>query len=238
MKKISCVAIDDEPVALLIITRFCERKGGLELTTFSEPIAGLEEITRRKPDIIFLDIEMNGISGLNIAQTLPKESCIIFTTAHTQYALDGFELDAVDFLHKPFAYERFEIAMEKAFRRIKERGNTQKCIVIKQEYNNISVPLSDILYIEAMENYVKIFRTGGGYILSHTSLKSIQDKLPDEFLHIHRSYIISLEKIEIFSKKKIKLVGMDKFLPIGRQFIQNTYDVLIAGNTSSYTQDL
>lgn len=108
MKKLTCIAIDDEPIALLIISQFCERKGGLELTTFSEPLTGLKEIARCKPDLVFLDIEMNSISGLDIAHALPPESCLIFTTAHAQYALDGFDLDAVDFLHKPFAYERFE----------------------------------------------------------------------------------------------------------------------------------
>ena len=118
MKNTTCIAIDDEPLALLVITQFCERFGGLELTTFSEPLVGLEEIRRRKPDLVFLDIEMNSISGLDIARDLPKECCFIFTTAHAQYALNGFELDAVDFLHKPFAYERFEKAVEKAIRRI------------------------------------------------------------------------------------------------------------------------
>ena len=110
MKKLTCIAIDDEPIALLIISQFCERKGGLELTTFSEPLTGLREIARRKPDLVFLDIEMNSTNGLDIAHALPPESCLIFTTAHAQYALDGFDLDAVDFLHKPFAYERFEKA--------------------------------------------------------------------------------------------------------------------------------
>lgn len=96
MKKLTCIAIDDEPIALLIISQFCERKGGLELTTFSEPLTGLKEIARCKPDLVFLDIEMNSISGLDIAHALPPESCLIFTTAHAQYALDGFDLDAVD----------------------------------------------------------------------------------------------------------------------------------------------
>ena len=105
MKKFSCIAIDDEPLALLVITQFCERFGNLDLSTFSEPRIGLEEIKRHKPDLVFLDIEMNSINGLDIAHALPRECCFIFTTAHAQYALNGFDLDAVDFLHKPFAYE-------------------------------------------------------------------------------------------------------------------------------------
>ena len=228
MKKISCSAIDDEPIALLIIRQFCERKGGLELTAFSEPLIGLQEIGRCKPDLVFLDIEMNSTSGLDIAHALPPESCLIFTTAHAQYALNGFELDAVDFLHKPFAYERFEKAVEKALRFIEaKRNKVPENIIIKQEYNNISVTTSDILYIEAMENYTKIFRTSGNYILSRTSLKAIQKMLPkDRFLRTHRSYIVSINKIERFSKREITLKGCSATIPIGRQYAENVYSKL------------
>ena len=97
MKKIKCIAIDDEPLALLVISQFCERKGNIELTTYCEPKIGLEEIIRKKPDLVFLDIEMNSISGLDIAHILPHDTCFIFTTAHAQYALDGFDLNATDF---------------------------------------------------------------------------------------------------------------------------------------------
>ena len=226
MKKLTCIAIDDEPIALLIISQFCERKGGLELTTFSEPLTGLREIARRKPDLVFLDIEMNSTNGLDIAHALPPESCLIFTTAHAQYALDGFDLDAVDFLHKPFAYERFEKAVEKAIVFIEARQHkVPENIIIKQEYNNISIPISDILYIEAMENYTKIFRINGNYILSRTSLKSIQ-----EILRTHRSYIIPVNKVERFSKREINLTGCRIVIPIGRQYAENVYATLTARN--------
>ncbi len=228
MKKISCIAIDDEPLALLVINRFCKRMGGLELTTFSEPLAGLQEITRCKPDLVFLDIEMNSLSGLDIAHVLPPESCLIFTTAHARYALNGFDLNAVDFLHKPFAYERFEKAVEKALLFIEARRNKlPENIIIKQEYNNISVPTCDILYIEAMENYTKIFRTNGKYVLTHTNLKSIGQLLPEgAFLRTHRSYIVSVGKIERFSKREIVLSGCGTIIPIGRQYAENVYRVL------------
>lgn len=233
MKMTTCIAIDDEPLALLVITQFCERFGGLELTTFSEPRVGLEEIRRRKPDLVFLDIEMNSISGLDIARDLPPECCFIFTTAHAQYALNGFELDAVDFLHKPFAYERFEKAVEKAIRRIETRHDRMPdSIVVKQEYNNVTIPVNDILYIEAMENYTKIFRVSGGYILSRTNMKTLQEMLPEEnFLRIHRSYIVPVDKVEMFSKKRIKLVGQEELLPVGRQFANHIYDTLLTRNS-------
>ena len=177
---LKCIAIDDEPMALLVIEQFCRRKGGLELTTFSEPHIGLEEIRRCKPDLVFLDIQMNSLSGLEIADTLPSESCFIFTTAYAEYALEGFNLDAVDFLHKPFSYERFEVAVEKALRRMDaHRPVLPECLVVKQEYNNVSIPLSDILYVEALGNYVKIVRVSGGHVLTRTNLKAITDMFPD-----------------------------------------------------------
>ena len=179
-RTLKCVAIDDEPMALLIIEQFCRRKGGMELKTFSEPKIGLEEIKRTKPELVFLDIQMNSINGLEIAGNLPEECCFIFTTAYAQYALEGFNLDAVDFLHKPFSYERFEVAVEKAFRRIDSKRDTvPEFLVLKQEYNNVNVPLSDILYIEALGNYVKIFRKSGSHVLTRSNLKPITDTYPN-----------------------------------------------------------
>lgn len=122
-RNLRCIAIDDEPMALLIIEQFCRRKGGIELSVFSEPQIGLNEIRRLQPDLVFLDIQMNSINGLEIADSLPEKCCFIFTTAYAQYALEGFNLDAVDFLHKPFSYERFEVAVEKALRRIESKRN-------------------------------------------------------------------------------------------------------------------
>ena len=172
MKKLTCIAIDDEPIALLIISQFCERKGGLELTTFSEPLTGLREIARRKPDLVFLDIEMNSTNGLDIAHALPPESCLIFTTAHAQYALDGFDLDAVDFLHKPFAYERFEKAVEKAIVFIEARQHkVPENIIIKQEYNNIHPYLRYSLYRSNGELYENIPYKRQLYIIAHKSEK-------------------------------------------------------------------
>lgn len=126
MKKFSCIAIDDEPLALLVITQFCERFGNLDLSTFSEPRIGLEEIKRHKPDLVFLDIEMNSINGLDIAHALPRECCFIFTTAHAQYALNGFDLDAVDFLHKPFAYERFKKSCRESHSQNRDRKSPRE----------------------------------------------------------------------------------------------------------------
>ena len=237
MKPISCIAIDDEPLALLVISRFCERKGGINLSTFNEPRIGLQEILRRKPDLVFLDIEMNSISGLDLAKSLPEGCCLIFTTAHAQYALDGFDLDAVDFLHKPFAYDRFERAVDKAIRYIEGRDSDSSKddipnnIVVKQEYNSISIPIDDIMYIEALGNYIKIFRVNGNNVLSHINMKTLQEMLPpNAFIRAHRSYMIPVNKIERFSKREIWLRGMKRPIPIGRYYAQDVYNSLVNGN--------
>lgn len=193
----------------------------MELTTFSEPRVGLEEIRRRKPDLIFLDIQMNSLNGLEIADKLPHECCFIFTTAYAEYALNGFDLDAVDFLHKPFSYERFEVAVEKALRRIHgRRPSVPESLVVKQEYNNVSIPLNDILYVEALGNYVKIVRASGGHVLTRTNLKAITDLLPaDRFMRIHRSYVVPVASVVSFTRSKIVLKGCEGSLPVGAQYV-------------------
>lgn len=217
---IKCVAIDDEPLALDVIAKFCARIGGIELSVFSDPKAGLEMIHRVKPDIVFLDIEMENISGLTIASRLPEETCFIFTTAYLDYAMDGFELDAVDYLHKPFPFARFQTAFSKALRRIRRdtAPQEQQCILVKQEYCNVSIPLSEITYIEAMEGYVKIFRENGECTLSRIILKNIGGQLPPrDFIRIHRSYIVHKSKIRRFNRREVELKN-GRILPIGRQY--------------------
>lgn len=119
---IKCVAIDDEPIALSIIQEYCKRFGGVELQCFTSPIEGMACVTETRPDIVFLDIEMNSHNGVELAKEMPPETCIIFTTAYSQYALDGFNVDAVDFLHKPVFYPRFEHAIKKAMVLLDARG--------------------------------------------------------------------------------------------------------------------
>ena len=216
---IRCVAIDDEPLALDVIDKFCQRIGGIELSTFSDPVQGLEMIRREKPAIAFLDIEMENITGLDIASQLPEETCFIFTTAYLNYAMEGFELDAVDYLHKPFAFSRFKTAFARAMRRLGiEDTEDSRSILVKHEYNNVSIPLSDILYIEAMEGYVKIYREGDECTISRVILKNIGSQLPEkDFIRIQRSFIVGRSKIKSFNKREVNLKNGMK-LPVGRQY--------------------
>ena len=219
---IRCVAIDDEPLALDVIQKFCQRIGQVELKTSTDPQEGLEIIRQFHPDIVFLDIEMEGTNGLDLAAQLPKECCFIFTTAYLRYALNGFDLDAVDYLHKPFAFNRFQTAFSKAMRRIGREAmkSTTQSIVVKQEYKNITIPLDDILYVEAVESYSKIYRATEKSVLSRILLKNLCTMLPQEsFLRIHRSFIVSKSKIKSFNKQEITLCN-GKTLPVGRQYVE------------------
>ena len=223
MKTIRCIAIDDEPIALEIISRFCERMGDIELLTFSEPDKGIQAVETVHPDIVFLDIEMNDVNGLQIARQLNEDICCIFTTAYMEYALDGFNLDAVDFLHKPFSYERFVTAVEKAVRRAdyNRMTNEKKCIVVKQDYNNIPIRIKDIEYIEAMENYSKIHTSDGHMIVARNSLKSLYDQLEKtRFIRIHKSFIVPASAIKSYTRQNLQLVS-GTTLPIGRQYADN-----------------
>ena len=222
MKQIKCIAIDDEPMALIIIEQFCKRRGGITVSTFSEPNVGLNAIRNEKPDLVFLDIEMNCIDGLEIAGSLPPDVPFIFTTAHARYALEGFELNAVDFLHKPFSYERFVKAVEKAELRMSAASYAPSTLIVKEEYNNITIPTDEIYYIEAVGNYVKIYRSGSRNVLSRMTMKEVQSMLPaSQFIRIHRSFIVSKQKIERFNKNSMKLRDITRPLPIGKCYVED-----------------
>lgn len=218
-----CLALDDEPMALSVISSFCERIGGISLETYTDPVQGLERIRKSKPELIFLDVEIGDANGIQIARAVPKDCCIIFTTAHKQYAIDGYDIGVVDFLHKPFSFSRFEKAVTKAagyikYLQTKDRDNE---IVVKEEYMNVSIPLSDIIYIEAMSNYCRIFRENDRCTTSRTSLKSLADGLPKkDFIRIHKSFIVSRRKIKRFTRKEVML-STGRTLTVGRQYAED-----------------
>lgn len=221
---IKCVAIDDEPIALSIIQEYCKRYGDIDLQCFTSPIAGMDCIRSTRPDIVFLDIEMNSHNGLTLAKELPAGTCLIFTTAFSHYAIDGFNVDAVDFLHKPIFYPRFERAMEKAKKYMKlsaEADEMSGTITLKVEHKNVIVNLKDIIVIEAMDNYVKIFRKDLPMVLSQITMKEMETMLPpDKFIRIHRSFIISVASIEKFSNRTVYLQKIPRHIPVGRKYLQ------------------
>lgn len=223
MKK--CIAIDDEPIALSIISQYCARRGDVTLETYSSPRLGMQRVREWQPDIVFLDIEMNGASGIELARQLPSSCCLIFTTAYAHYALEGFEVNAVDFLHKPYFYDRFERAMQKAETWLKMHDllrtseSASRQLSVKSEYKNVTIPVNAILYIESIDNYVKIHETDGQSILSKIPLHSIEKQLPQgEFIRIHRSFIVPKSRIARFSRTEVILTKGEKSLPVGKKY--------------------
>lgn len=225
-RPIKCMAIDDEPLALEVIEKFCQRLGDVELAAFSDPEEGVAAMEAEAPEVLFLDIAMGGTSGLDVAARLPEGVCLIFTTAYMDYALDGFNLDAVDYLHKPFSFDRFRTAFSKAMRRL-GRDRSPANIVVKQEYNNVTIALDEIAYIEAMEGYCKIFLVSGSCTVTRMLLKNILSMLPPWFIRIHRSFIVPRTKIKSFTRQELRL-STGQRLPIGRQYASQVADALNA----------
>lgn len=180
---------------------------------------------------------MEGINGLEIARKLPADTCFVFTTAYLNYTLEGFNLDAVDYLHKPFSYERFQQAFTKALRRIEynKAALADRFIIVKQDYNNVTIPLKEIVYVEAMEGYSKIFRTTGICTVARGTLKTMLGILPaKEFVRIHRSYAVALRKVSGFSRQEVRMTT-GTVLPIGRQYASEVTRLLMG--RAGYDQD-
>lgn len=227
------IAIDDEPIALSIISQYCERRGGVMLETYSAPRIGMQRIREWQPDVVLLDIEMNGTSGIALARQLPASCCLIFTTAYAHYALDGFEVNAVDFLHKPYFYERFNRAMQKAEQWLRMHDllsaseSSARQLLLKSEYKNVTVSVDTILYIESIDNYVKVHFADGTSVCSKIPLRTIEEQLPqDEFIRIHRSYLVARCRIASFSRSVVTLVKSGKNLPIGKKYSEGVMKLL------------
>lgn len=219
-----CIAIDDEPIALSIIREHCRRYGNIDLLTFTSPVEGMEKIREIHPEVVFLDIEMNSHNGLELAKQLPKDICVIFTTAYSQYALDGFNADAVDFLHKPIFYQRFEQAMQKVKRylpHLEETTGAENSLMLNVEHQKVVLKLSEICYLEAMDNYIKIYRKNQATIVTQMTMKEMETRLPkDKFIRVHRSYIVPISDIEKYSAHQIYLRGIRQAIPVGRKFTE------------------
>lgn len=172
--RIHCIAIDDEPLALDVVSKFCERHGSISLTVYSNPEEGIAAIKETHPDLVFLDIEMENMTGLTIAAQIDRDICVIFTTAYLNYALEGFNLDAVDYLHKPFSFTRFQTAIEKAVRRIEYNRTAlaSNSITVKQEYSNVNIPFQ-ILSISRRWKDIQRFSVGTEYALFRASFLKI-----------------------------------------------------------------
>jgi DNA-binding LytR/AlgR family response regulator len=223
--KLKCIAIDDEPLALVVIEQLVKQFPALHLAaTFDDAISGAEFLRANLVDLLFIDINMPDINGLQLVRSLEEKPMIIFTTAHKQFAVDSYELDAIDYLLKPIDLERFRKAVNKAidYFTYKTGRHTmdEESIFVRSEYRLLKINLNDIEYIESMEDYCRIHLVNAKPVMTLTTLKSLLDKLPEEkFKRIHRSYIISVNKITSILNKKVTLQTTS--LPVSTSYLSS-----------------
>ncbi|MDL2227560.1 LytTR family DNA-binding domain-containing protein [Odoribacter sp. OttesenSCG-928-L07] len=221
--KIKCIIIDDEPLALGLIESYVKKTAFLELAgTFSSAVEALEIISKEDIDLIFLDIQMPDLNGLEFSRAVPEKTKIIFITAFEQYALESYKVSALDYLLKPVSYSDFLTSTSKAlnwFKVVKdyESGNNKediKHIFVKADYKLIQIELDKILYVEGLKDYVKIFIENEPYpIVSHGTMKSMEERLPSYFLRVHKSYIVNKHKIKVIENNRIVFGNIR--IPIG-----------------------
>jgi DNA-binding LytR/AlgR family response regulator len=220
---ITCCALDDDQYALDLLEEYCKKAPFLDLVKkcISVPEA-METLNQQPIDLLFLDIRMPEINGIQFFKSLKNPPLTVFTTAYSEYALDGFDLDALDFLVKPYTLERFLQSVNKAVKQlnlIKESlpvNNTSNFLFIKTDYKIVKVNLDEILYFEALKDYVKLHTTSKT-IMTLQSIKSFEAKLEGRnFVRVHRSYIISMSKISSISRNRI-IIG-EKYIPISESF--------------------
>jgi len=228
-----CIIIDDEPLPVELLSAYASRIEGLQiLALYNDPLKAVEFLRNNRVDLIFLDIQMPHLNGIDLLKSLPVKPMAIFTTAFPEFAVDGFELNAVDYLLKPFDFNRFKKAVEKAaeyhsFNQLPKGKQTEPFIFVKSEYKAVKINLSDIVYVEGIDSYVKIY-AGGKPVLSLMSMKAMLEMLPqEEFLRVHRSFIIPVSKVKSIRNKIIK-VG-EKEIPIGGTYEEVVEKVLKKG---------
>jgi DNA-binding LytR/AlgR family response regulator len=224
---INCIAIDDEPLALEVLKKYISQIPELHLQyVFSDAIEAMEYLKNNEVELLLLDIQMPDINGFELFNNLPVKPMVIFTTAYKEYAVEGFDVDAIDYLLKPFNLTRFKMAVSRAVSRsvlkAKEPHLPSQFLYIHSEYKMVKIPFAEIIFIEALDDYIKINTDTQSY-RTLLSLKKILEKLPKkEFIRIHRSYIVATEKISFLQYRKIGLLNNIE-LPVG-----DTYRVTIA----------
>ncbi|MBO9586415.1 MAG: response regulator transcription factor [Flavobacterium sp.] len=230
MTVLKCIAVDDEPLALKLVETFIQQTPFLELiTTCDNAVDAMGIIRETKPDLVFLDINMPNLSGMELARLLQDQAGplpkIVFTTAYNHYAIEGYRVNAVDYLLKPFSYEEFLRASSKVLQLTEEANNTftsiaadDEFIFLKVEYQWVRISLKDITYIESLKDYVKVhLEDSQKALMSLISLKALEEKLPSsKFMRVHRSFIVSLDKISAISKNSIFIDKIE--ITVGEQY--------------------
>ncbi len=228
---ITSIALDDEPLALKAIEKLCRSVDFISLErTFTEPGEAMKYLEKYPVDLLFLDIKMPSVSGLNFYKAVKQNTMVIFTTAFSEFAVVSYELNAIDYLLKPISLNRFKQATEKAsgyytYIQSKTLGDPYT-LYLRSNYSLVKICIDDILYIEGIGDYAKVFLKNKEMIISRISMKSMMEKLPgDRFIRVHRSFIVAFDNISSVRKKMICLDGIE--IPLG-----NTYEAEFFGKYS------
>ncbi|MFA5299740.1 MAG: LytTR family DNA-binding domain-containing protein [Lutibacter sp.] len=235
--KITCVIVDDEPMALNLVESYVKKTPFLILKNkCSSAIEAMEFIRTEPVDLLFLDIQMPDLTGIEFSKMLPKDTRVIFTTAFDQYALEGIKVEALDYLLKPFDYAEFLTAANKAntwFSLVKGKSQNivsqeKEFLFVKSEYKQLRIKLTDVLYFEGLKDYIKIWlKDNPKPILTLMSLKSLEEELPEtQFMRVHRSFIVSLKNIEVIERSQIvinkqRITVSEQYKPKFLAFVNN-----------------
>ena len=224
MNPIKCLIVDDEELARTLLMNYTGRLPWMEVRgAVSNPLEAMEILRREPVDLLFLDIQMPELSGIAFLKSLSARPAVVFTTAYPEYALEGFNLDVVDYLLKPFSFERFLQAVNKVRNTMPatasgstEQGEERDFIMVKSEHKIHRIRYEEILFIQSMREYAA-FHTAKGRILSLSSLKSLEESLPPErFMRIHKSYIIPLDRVDTLEGNMVVLAG--EKIPVGASY--------------------
>ena len=219
---IHAIAIDDEPLALTVIQSLCDKSESVQLQkTFTQPNEALKHLRKFPVDLIFCDIQMPSMTGINLVKSLQQNTMVIFTTAFSEYAAISYELNAIDYLLKPINQKRFTQAITKAQEYFdyvnKKDQSANKHIFIRADFSLVKIPLADILYIEGLADYLKIYIKDRKTIVARISMKAMMEKLPAaDFIRVHRSFILPFGNIEAVRGTTIFMDGQE--FPIGRTY--------------------
>jgi len=233
--KVRCAVVDDEPLALQLIEDFINGTPFLILLgAYKDPIEILNLLANEEPDLVFLDINMPGLGGMELARIIRsernKQTKIIFTSAYNEFALEGYRVDAVDYLLKPFDYQDFLRASNKVETQL--RNNQVKpslageSIFLRSDYRRLRIPMDDIVFLEGFKDNVKLFRSGQAQpLLVARSLKNLEDRLPSShFVRVHRSYIVALHKIKSVTRSSVFIA--DAEIPVAEQYRQKLQQLI------------
>lgn len=222
---IKAVAIDDEPIALKVIENFCKDVDFISLEkTFSDAKEGLKYLNKFPVDLLFLDIDMPYMNGIELYKQLKQDTMVIFITARADYAVEGFNLMAVDYLLKPFSFERFLQAAKRAndllsFNTQSEKAGDSKFIFIRADFSLIKIAVADIIYIEALDDYLKIYIQDQKTLVARMTMKTILEKLPaNKFVRVHRSFIVAIDRIQALRAKTILVDRIE--IPLGGSYLE------------------